>query len=96
MSVINLLRWQQVVKRISKKYIKGERDLGQAYDSAKAQGADVAFYCKLKRTKEAFADTAIDEELSEMSPEVLKKCKFEIGKLQTRLSRLETKIKKLI
>ncbi len=79
-----------------KKYVLGERDLSQAYDSAQAQGADAAFYCKLKRTREAFADTTIDEELSGMSPEVLKKCKFEIHKLETRLSHLREKVEKLV
>jgi hypothetical protein len=79
-----------------KKYVQGERDFSQAFDSAQAQGADAVFYCKLKRTRDVFADTSIDEELSGMSLEVLRKCKFELHKLEMRLSQLREKVERLV
>lgn len=79
-----------------KKYLQGERDLSQAFESAQAQGADAALYCKLKKTRKLFADTAIDEELGSMSPEVLQKCKFEVHKLRTRLAHLSEKLERFI
>lgn len=79
-----------------KKYIQGDRNLDQAYESAQAQGADAHLYGKLKRARQQFADTTLDDEIKEMNSETLNKCKFEIHKLQIRLKHIEDKIDKSI
>ncbi len=70
-------------------FVLRKKDFERAFESAQARGVGNSCYSKIKSFRTWLAEEDRHEDVDEMSPEVQKKCSFELVKVQKRCAQLK-------